>query len=291
MNHSRKRATIVFFLLPSIVLFGVFYAFPLVEVFVTSFSRWSIGSKLEFIGLQNYKELFIHNPDFYTAIVHTFMWLALNIIVGVPFALLIAMVFSKRPRGWKFVRNVFVLPNIISSAAIAMIFMNLLDNDYGVVNSIIRLFDKDFSLSWYSDERTAFIAVTLSFLFFVGTNVLLIMAEIASIPQSMLEAAKIDGASTWQIDLLVIMPNLRNIIGTITILNASSAITQFNEMYILTRGGPGTATLNLGVYLYKSAMSNNNLSLANTVGVVQILLGLVTIVLISRAFRLGKSYE
>lgn len=291
MNHSRKNTVIISFLLPSVILFMVFYAFPLGEVFVTSFSHWSIGSAMEFSGFQNYKELFVHNPEFYTAIKHTFMWLLLNVFISVPFSILIALVFAKKPRGWKFVRNSFVLPNIISSAAIAMIFMNMFDNDYGLVNSIVRIFNKDFNLSWYSDERTAFIAVTLSFLFFVGTNVLLIMAEVASIPDSLIESAKIDGATSFQIDLYIIIPMLRNIVGTVTILSASAAITQFNEVYILTRGGPGDATMNLGVFLYKTATTNNNLSLANTVGVAQILLGLVIIVIIGKIFRIGKTDE
>lgn len=291
MSPSNPRLVIALFLMPSLVLFLVYYAVPLAEVLVTSFCSWSFGSRPDFIGLGNYAALFRENPDFAAALKNTMLWVLLSVCIGTPFAVLVAMVLAKKPFGWKFARNAFVLPNIISSAAIAMIFMNLLDNDYGIVNSIIRVFRPDFNLSWLSEGNTAFIAVTCSFLFFVGTYVLLLMAEIASLPHSVIESAKIDGASSWQIDGYIVIPMLKNIIGTVTILGAGYAITQFSEVYILTGGGPGNATLNLGVYLFNAAVKENNMALANTVGVVQIAIGLLVVFLLSKLFRLGNSYE
>jgi raffinose/stachyose/melibiose transport system permease protein len=290
MMILKRKMFIVLFLLPSILLFLIFFAIPIIEIFVTSFCKWTLGQHLKFSGLHNYKELFIHNPNFGAAFLHTMLWIVINVSIGVPFAILVALVLSKKPFGWKFTRNAFVLPNIISTSAIAMLFMNMLDSDYGVVNAIIRVFVKDFHVSWLQDERTAFLTVTLSWVLFAGTNVLLLMAEIASVSDSMIEAAKIDGANSLKIDLFIILPMIRNIVGTITILSASSAITSFGEVYILTKGGPGTATLNLGVYLFNSSMSENNYGLANTVGVIQMIIGLFVILIITKVFKIGKSY-
>ncbi|MEG1579091.1 MAG: sugar ABC transporter permease, partial [Oscillospiraceae bacterium] len=206
-----------------------------------------------------------------------------------PFAVLVALILAKHPFGWRFTRNVFVIPNLISTAAIGMIFMNIMDPDYGVINAVVRIFCPNFSINWLQDGRTAFMAVSLSWIFFAGQSTLLLLSEIASIPDTVIEAAKIDGATDFQIDLHIILPLLRNIVGTVSILAASFAITEFSEVFILTRGGPGNSTLNLGVYLYKSAMLENNYGLANTVGVLQLLLGVAAVFSINKLFRMGEA--
>ena len=289
MEKLKRKIFIVLFLLPSIVLFLVFFLAPLAQVVVTSFCQWTLGSPMVFIGLKNYADLFTNDPDFLSALFHTAIWTVVTPAIQAPFAVLAALVLIKKPRGWKFTRNAFVLPNIISSAAIGAIFTSLLDPSYGIVNALIRVFNPNFNVAWLADERTAFVAVSSSWMLFVGTNVLLLMAEIAAIPDSILESARIDGANSLQIDLRIVIPLLRNIIGTITILVTSFAVTEFSEIYILTRGGPGTATLNLGVYLFNTAMLVNNYAKANTVGVIQLIIGMAAVIIINRSFRIGKS--
>lgn len=289
MNSRKRNIVITLFLIPAVTLFAVFFAYPLITVFITSFCDWTLGQDATFVGLKNYITLFCEDADFKDALKNTLVWTVLTVAVQVPLSLLVALVLSKKPRGWKFVRNCFIVPNIISTVAIGAIFTNMLDGEYGIVNAVIRLFNPDFYVSWLQDTRTAFWAVTLSWIFYGGANVLLILAEISAIPSSVIEAARIDGATESQIDRRIIIPYLRNVMGTVTVIVSSFAITEFSEVYILTKGGPLTKTLNLGVYLHRTAMLENHYSLANAVGMVQLVLGAVTILLINKAFRMGKS--
>ncbi len=289
MNQRKRNIVIFLFLLPAVILFAVFFAYPLITVFITSFCDWTLGEEATFVGLKNYITLFREDPDFKDALKNTLNWTVLTVAVQVPLSLLVALVLSKKPRGWRFVRNSYIVPNIISTVAIGAIFTNMLDAEYGVVNAVIRLFNPDFYVSWLQDTRTAFWAVMLSWIFFGGANVLLLLAEIAAIPQSVIEAARLDGATDFQIDKMIVIPYLRNVLGTVTVIVSSFAITEFSEVYILTKGGPLTKTLNLGVYLHRTAMLENHYSLANAVGMVQLVLGAVTIILINKAFRMGKN--
>ncbi len=289
MNARKRNIVITLFLIPSVALFAVFFAYPLITVFVTSFCDWTLGKDATFVGLNNYITLFCEDGDFKDALKNTLLWTVLTVGVQVPLSLLVALVLSKKAHGWRFVRNCYIIPNIISTVAIGAIFTNMLDAEYGIVNAIIRLFNPDFYVSWLQDTRTAFWAVTLSWIFYGGANVLLLLAEISAIPDSVIEAARIDGATDWQIDRMIIIPHLRNVMGTVTVIVSSFAITEFSEVYILTKGGPLTKTLNLGVYLHRTAMLENHYSLANAVGMVQLVLGAVTILLINKVFHMGKS--
>lgn len=289
MNARKRNIVITLFLIPSVALFAVFFAYPLITVFVTSFCDWTLGKDATFVGLNNYITLFCEDEDFKDALKNTLLWTVLTVGVQVPLSLLVALVLSKKAHGWRFVRNCYIIPNIISTVAIGAIFTNMLDAEYGIVNAIIRLFNPDFYVSWLQDTRTAFWAVTLSWIFYGGANVLLLLAEISAIPDSVIEAARIDGATDWQIDRMIIIPHLRNVMGTVTVIVSSFAITEFSEVYILTKGGPLTKTLNLGVYLHRTAMLENHYSLANAVGMVQLVLGAVTILLINKVFHMGKS--
>lgn len=289
MNRKNQNIIITLFLIPAIALFAVFFAYPLVTVFITSFCDWTLGQEATFAGLKNYITLFRDDPDFKDALKNTLVWTVLTVAVQVPLSVLVALVLSKKPHGWKFIRNCYIIPNIISTVAIGAIFTNMLDAEYGIINAVIRLFDPDFYVSWLQDTRTAFWAVTLSWIFYGGANVLLLLAEISAIPKSIIEAARIDGATDAQIDRMIILPHLRNVLGTVTVIVSSFAITEFSEVYILTKGGPLTKTLNLGVYLHRTAMLENHYSIANAVGMVQLVLGAVCIFLINKAFRMGKS--
>lgn len=290
MKHTlRRNFNIALFLLPTIIVFIIFYLYPLIQVLLTSFTEWSFLGKPVYNGIDNYIQLFYNNEDFKAAFINTLTWVLLSVFISVPFSIAVAFVLSRKAFGWKFTRNTFVLPNIISSAAIAMVFKNMLDPDYGIVNTIIKLFIKDFNIIWLAQNGPAFFAVTMSFLFYGGIGTLLVLAEISSIPEAMIESAKIDGATSVQIDLYILLPMLKNIIGTLTFLATVGSITAFDMQYLLTNGGPGNSTLSLSLLLFKTAILENNYGLGNTVGVLQLLLGLFAVFIVTKIFKIGKN--
>lgn len=286
-----KKRWVFVFLVPTLSLLLLVYAVPFATVVISSFTNWkNYSNKLSFAGVDNYFQLFGKDAYFRRALWNTVIWVLLQSTVHVFLGTLVALILAKRPIGWRFVRTVYMVPNIVSLAALGVIYLNIFNPEHGAMNSFIRLFGaSDFSQNWYFDAATAFWTTTATWLFFAGLITILVLAEIRTIPESQYESARMDGATPTQIDRLIILPQLRNILGTCVIIAATSMLKEFELIFMTTKGGPGTATLNLPLYLYKTALIENNYGYANTIGTFTIVLGIVLVVAFSRAFRLGKN--
>lgn len=293
----RKNFFIFFFLLPAIAIFLVIYAYPLLNIFFTSFCKWNYKNlaKPEFLGFShmfdNYIKLFTKDYYFKNALINSIKWVALTFAIQVPLSLVVALVLSKKTPGWQFTRNVFLIPNIISTAAIGLIFLNLYDPKNGFITEIIRLFNPDAQVNILAKPTTAFWGVTFSFVLFGGVNCLLLMSQISAIPKELYEAAAIDGAEGFQTDRLITLPLLRPMLGTISIMACNYGLLLYNEIHLLTRGGPDGATFSLSYQVYQTTLGSSklNFALGNTVGVIQVILGIVLVVLINKAFRTDQS--
>ena len=245
---------------------------------------------MTFIGLGNYIEAFKNDSSFRKALSNTVIWIFLQSTIHVSIGTILALILYRKPRGWKFIRTSFMIPNIISASALAMIFLNVFNPQYGIINSILKAIGlENLAKNWYFDFSTAFPTVTISWLIYAGLITILVLAEIMSIPDSIFEAAKIDGASDMQINFFITLPMLRNILGTCVIVSATSMLKEFELIFLTTKGGPADLTLNLPLYLYKTALIENNFGYANMMGTTLILMGIISILIINKFFRLGKT--
>lgn len=284
-----KKRTLATFLLPASCLFLLIYLAPLVLVAVTSFFNWRIGKPLSFAGLDNYVKAF-GDKNVRAAMCHTFLWVLLQATVHVLLGTLLAFILAKKFRGWKVFRTICMLPNVISTAALAMILLNVFKTDSGLLNGIIRLITGHaFEWNWYFNSKTALPSVTLGWLLYPGMITILMLAAITAIPDELLEAARIDGATPLQINLRVVLPLVRGTLGTSVIIAATSMLKEFELIYLTTNGGPGNATLNLPLYIYKVAFTENNYGYSNAMSVLLIALGVVIVYVINRLFRMEES--
>jgi len=279
--------------MPTIFLFLLIYGIPFVTVFATSLYDYRIyPNRFNFVGFQNYVHMFFGDTTFMKALVNTLIWIFLHCTLHIALGVAIALLLSRKPFGWKFVRTIYMIPNIISSAAVGIIALNFYNPEYGLINSVIRAIGfREFSYNWLFNEATAFGALTLTWIIYAAYTTVLVLAEISAIPEELFEAARIDGASRFKIDMQIILPLLRNIIGTTVIMAATYMLQMFDRIYLTTRGGPANATLNLPLYLYKTALVENNYGYANTIGAFIIVVGIFTMILISQLFRIGKMYS
>lgn len=284
-----KKAWIPIFLAPAVILFLLIYAVPLVMVFATSLCEYKLTSKsITFIGLQNYIDLF-QDPAFHTAFTNTIIWILIHCILHVAMGCLIALLLYKKPRGWKFIRTAYMVPNIISNAAMGMIFVNIFNPQFGVVNSILKMVGlEELTHNWLMDTTTAFPSVTMVWFLFAGYTTTLILAQALSVDESVLEAARVDGATNFQIDIFIMLPLLKKIIGTTMVMAATYMLQMFDLIYITTNGGPGKTTTNLPLLLYGVFKSENNYGYANTIGVMIIVLGVIVMVTINKALKVNE---
>lgn len=286
----KNRGYITLFLLPTVLLFILVYAVSLVILFGTSFTEWSAGRSPVFTGLTNYIKLFTDDADFRRSALNTGIWVVLQSTIHVAIGTIFAIILSMKEFYWKFARTVYMFPNIISGAAVGMLFLCMLNPEFGAVNSIVRLFGNgDYSQNWFMDYGTAFLSVTMTWLPYAAVVTILILAEIAAIPESLFESARIDGASNFKINLYIIIPMLRNIIGTCVILSGTSMLQKMDIILMTTGGGPGNETMNLPIYIYKTALMDNNFGYSNSVGVFLIGFGLIFVLLCRNLFRIGSS--
>jgi len=154
---------------------------------------------------------------------------------------------------------------------------------------ISQITGNDFVKNWFFDQNSAFITVTWSWLLYTGMIIIIVLAALLAIPEDMLEAARIDGATELQLNWQVKLPLIRTTLGTCVIVAATSMLREFELIYLTTQGGPGDLTINLPLYLYKTSMTDNNYGYANMMGVVLIVAGVITVYSINKLFRMNDS--
>ncbi|GKX30788.1 sugar ABC transporter permease [Vallitalea longa] len=286
---TKNRKWIILFLTPGIILFIFVFLISIVLLVGTSFTSWSIGSSISFSGIKNYIYLFTKDKDFITSIFNTIIWIGLQSTVHIFIGVVLALILSRARWYTSIVRTIFFIPNIISSAALGLLFLCIMNPQFGMVNNIItKITGNQFAHNWFMNPDTAFFSVTMTWLPYAGLVTILVMAEMASISKEIYEAASIDGASNFQQNIYIVLPMMRNIIGTATILAATSMLQKLDIIIMTTGGGPGARTMNMPMYLYKTALVDNNYGLANAQGVILIVLGLITLISVRKIYRMDK---
>jgi len=271
-------------ILPGLLLFLTFFAIPLGMLAVTSLADWS-GFGFRYLGFQNFSEMF-RDDTFWTAAKNTLKFVAAGVFIQVPLGVIAGIILAQRVPGWRFFRAVLFIPFVISGAAFALVFTSFYNPRYGLLDSalgVVGIGGQD----WLAESGTARPAVMGTYVFILGLVIVLVMAEIAAIPEELYEAAEMDGASPLQRQLRITLPLLRNVIGTVVLISTLAYLAFFDVVYILTKGGPNDATLTLALYAYR-AYINNAWGYASAVGVVIVVVGLVLIVSIRRLFRIGE---
>lgn len=283
-----KKKWVVLFLFPGMCWFAFVYLFSIMQVVTTSFCEWRIAGEITFTGIENYIQIFA-SESFRKALLNNVIWIVLQSTVHVLFGVIFALIVSRGKRYSGFFRTVYMLPNIISSAALGMLFYNIFNPMYGPVNKLIQaLGARDFKANWFADTNLSFFAVTLTWLPFAAIVSILVIAELTAISNSVLEAAIVDGASEFQLIWYVKLPLVRGAIGTGTILAATSMLQKLDILAMTSNGGPGNKTMNLPLLIYKTAFGANNFGQANAQGVVLIIVGLFSIGIINKIYRMNE---
>lgn len=289
MNTKNKKIWIFLFTIPCMILFALVYAAPIITVFYTSLCDYTAFNSPAFQGIKNFITIF-SDSDFICSIRNTLLWVVLQSTIHVGVGLAMALVLRRKPKGWKFARTAYMIPNIIPTAATGVMFTLLLNPMFGIVKPIMDFLGIDYAMvpNLFGNSRYAFWTVTATWILYSGFNTIIFLAEMGAVSKEIYEAAAIDGATPWQADRYITLPLMRNVCGTCVTLASVAMVSQFDIIYMTTKGGPGTSTLNLPIYLYKAATLENNYGKANAVGVIQIIIGITLVILIKGLFREKK---
>lgn len=262
------------FLTPAIVLFVVFTVYPIIYSFLLSFQT-SDGGEMVYAGLDNYRRLF-SDTIFWVSLFNTFTIL----IIQVPFMLFLALVLASLLHAVKRARALYRLslfmPAVTSLVAYSIIFSIMLMND-GVVNQFLQAIGLN-GVLWLSHPLWAKASLILAMTWrWIGYNMIIYLAAMQTIPESLYEATSIDGAGKIRQFLSVTIPQLKPIILFTTVLSTIGTLQLFDEPYTLTKGGPSDATLTIGMYLYQTGFRYFDFGYASTLAyVIVVLIALLT---------------
>lgn len=294
----QRKVFIAGFLAPTMLMFCIFYLYPLLTVFVTSFCKWDYTNitSPEFFGwkdmFNNYQYIFTTYPFFWEALKNSSIWAMLGIFFQIPISTLIALAFSRKMRGVNVIRNIYIVPCMISSAALGMIFLQLYSPLYGIVNPVISLFKGEaFGENILLIKDSAFIALTCAYIFFTGTTTLMILGNIMAIPQEVREAAYLDGASGFVQDLHITIPMIKGTLKTVSVLAATSGFLLYNEVFFLTKGAAGTYSISYVIRELAITSPRTQFGRANAVALIQILGGMLIILIVNIVYGLPDVIE
>ena len=248
-----KRASfpvIGLFLFPVLLLYVMYFIYPFLSVLVISFTKWNGVTPPRFVAWQNYIDNF-SDSNFRLAVRNNLVWGFSQGCVQVALALVVALVLSHEPRGWRLLRTLFFLPHVISKVAIAMFWLAIYNAEFGALNTILsRIGLAHWSRNWLGDLLFSLPAVILQEILYIGYFMIILLAGRLAIPTVLYEASRIDGASRWQQDLHITIPILKGIIVSAVTLAMAFGLRQFESTFLLTRGGPANKTTVLGLQLY-----------------------------------------
>jgi ABC-type sugar transport system permease subunit len=282
LRHSDRNG--YWLVLPYVLFFCAFVAYPLIFSIVLVFHRWNIVSPMQWIGLRNFSRL-ADDPLFWKSLLNTLTFLLIHIPLQVLVALGLALLLNSKIRGRGFFRAIYFLPVVVSGVAVTILWQQLYSFDYGVLNAILTRLHLP-PVPWLIDPGMAMPSIAIMATWKnVGIYIVLFLVGLQNIPRELYEAASLDGAKPSGQFLHITIPMLNPTIIVIIVLSTIGGFSLFIEPYVLTGGGPLQSTLSGMLYIYNQAFYFGHMGYAATLGFVYALVILLVVVIQRRVIE------
>ena len=277
-----KGITPYLFVAPAVLVLAFTCLYPVIKGFELSFYDWSLGTPIEsrkYIGWENFVWAW-QDPALFNSIKVTLIFAAFAVTAELFLGLLIAFLLEKGIKGIAVLRTVFIIPIMIAPVVVGLLWRYLFDANFGLINHIVSLFGFE-PIVWLGTPGLALPAVIITDIWqWTPFMFILFLAGLQSLPKDPVEAAQVDGATTWQVIRQVKLPLLAPVIWVAVILRIIDAFRSLEVMFVMTFGGPGRETEVLSLNIYKTAFMSQRLGLA----AVNSIFLLAFIILLSVAF-------
>ena len=285
----KKTRTIILFLLPAMLLYCSFVVFSISRVIYYSFFKWNGLNIPQFVGISNYGRL-VTDPTMLAAFKNNLIAIFMALVIQIGVALILTIRLSNCKFGARFFRTIYFIPAVISAVAVAMMFGQIMNPDYGLINTILRLIGlKTLVRPWLSNSTTAIYAALLpQTLQYIGWNVIILVAGIYNIPDSLYEAACLDGVSNFQKTWYITLPLLWEVIQICIISAITGSLQGFTHVMVLTGGGPNNATELIGLLMYHRTFQWLQFGYGSSISVGIFVVGLLFSVVFKRFFSSDK---
>lgn len=259
------------FMVPAAIFVLVFYVYPIVNNFVMSFQRYTAKSfvtgEAPFIGFGNFERLF-GNPDFMVAVLNTVVFTVGSLFFQFTIGLSIALFFNQKFPWNGFLRSLFLLPWLAPILVSGAVWVRLFDLDYGVINwMLMSLHLIDQPLAWLTNPHLAPLSTMIANIWIgIPFNVIILYGGLQDIPPTLYEAAKIDGATSWQRFRHISWPLLRPVSTVVLLLGLIYTLKVFDVIMSITRGGPANVSQTLNTWAYNLSFINLDFGLGAAAG-------------------------
>ena len=277
-RRTQDYVTVALFLLPAVILFALFLIYPIFRSAYYSLFNWNgLGPATKFIGLNNFKTI-LTDQVFLKAIENCLIIVVFSLAVQLPLALMLSIMVGRDLPGRAFFRSVFFMPYVISEVITAIIWISMFspDPENGFLNALLILIPGIHPQNFLGDTNQVMACVFLVLTWkYFGLHMLLDMAGLQNIPKELEEAAMIDGANRWQSVWYITVPLLSTTLRTSVYLSVLGSLTQFNLVWIMTRGGPVNSSEMMATYMYRFAFIRYQLGYGSAVALVLLVFCLI----------------
>ncbi|WLR60196.1 carbohydrate ABC transporter permease [Guptibacillus hwajinpoensis] len=276
-----NKFVIALYVLPSLLLIGLLIFIPLLLSGYYGLMDWDGISAMKFIGMDNYINV-IQDDKFWDSALHSFL-LALFSTLSLIIYLAISLILVSKIKGADLLRKIYLIPMLLSSVAIAQLWIKVYNPNNGILNSVLIGIGIDNPPSWLAEPTLVLYAIFIPILWqYAGFYILIYYAALKNIPDSIIEAARIDGASAMQIAYKIKLPLIMGVVKVTVVLAIVGSLKYFDLIYVMTGGGPNGASEVMASYMYKLAFSNYEFGYGSAVGFMLLLITLVVTLIIRK---------
>ncbi|MFB7138391.1 carbohydrate ABC transporter permease [Gottfriedia sp. NPDC056225] len=275
MNKTMSNKKIIaLYITPALFLILALIYVPIVQTGYFGLMKWNgIGEK-EFIGLENYSHL-LHDPLFWKSAFHSFL-LAVFSAVSLIGYLFISFILAGKIKGADLLRKIYLIPMLLASVAIAQLWLKIYHPTNGILNSILVSLGVHNPPAWLAETNLALYAIIIPIIWqYAGFYILIYYAALKNIPESLIEAARIDGATPLQIAIKIKLPLIMNVVKVTIVLAVVGSLKYFDLIYVMTGGGPNGSSEVMASYMYQKAFKGFDFGYASAIGFFLLIICLV----------------
>lgn len=276
---------------PALIVLAVVIAYPMVDAVIVSFTNYSLLYPAHaYVGATNYREL-VHDPLFWQSLRNTVVFTGASVAFGMLLGLVLALAVERLRGPWRFLRALLLTPWAVPVIVVAFLFEFMFSNPGGITNALLEdLHIIHSPVAWLTSPGWAMVSVIIANVWTQAPFFLLIFtAALAAVPDTVIEAARIDRARTWSMIIQIKLPYLRSAATVGAVLMIIQNFNNFPLIYAMTGGGPANATSTLVVYVYELAFTSFKLGYASAIGVVWLVILLLIVSVFVRALRSRQS--
>ena len=252
----------ILFLAPAVIAFLVFRYYPLVKGLYMAFFRWDTQNPPgDFVGFNNFR-LAITSPLFFQVLVNTALLYAFGLLLGFWVPIVQSLALNQIRKGYYLFRFLYILPVAVPGIAFLMVWKYIWHPEFGLANAVMGLLSLPTQV-WLNDPSLVKMVLRFPGLLGGGMGILIYTAAIQNISVEVIEAAIVDGATAWQRTRYIIFPNILPIVGILFVLSLTTSLLAFDDVWIMTGGGPGYASTTLVMGVYTKAFVQNQFGMAS----------------------------